>query len=145
VNATPIRQPDYRRVLPALALSLALLLGVSTAGAQSAVRPSPGTVRAERVHSHETHADVQRVAIQVTASGYEPSVLLLEAGVPAELVFTRPDAAGCGDAVQIPALGVGRTALPVGEPVTIRVTPGEPGTYPFYCGMDMLRGELVVE
>lgn len=130
-----------RRTL--LALPLALLLGVSAATAQTASDPAP--VRAERVHSHVTHAEVQRAEITVLAGGYAPATVVLEAGIPAELVFTRPADAGCGGEVQIPDLDVGKTALPVGEAVTVRFTPEAPGTYAFVCGMNMLRGTLVVE
>lgn len=129
-----------RRVLFVFSLGLVLLLGAATARAQST-----DAVRAERVHSHETHGEVQRAAITVTPRKYAPSAVVLAAGIPAELVFTRPEAGGCGDEVHVPDLGVEKTALPVGEAVTIRFTPAEPGTYEFLCGMNMLRGELIVE
>lgn len=137
---TPLQRRTSRRAL--LALPLALLL-VAPVSAQTADAPAP--VRAERVHSHVTHGDVQRAAITVMPRGYEPSTIILAAGVPAELVFTRPADAGCGNEVQIPDLGVEKTALPVGEAITVRFTPEEPGTYAFTCGMNMLRGTLIVE
>lgn len=139
MNTTPWRRTSCRALL---ALPLALLLA-APAFAQTAEAPVP--IRAERVHSHETHADVQRAAITVLPGGYEPAAVVLEAGVPAELVFTRPASGGCGNEVQIPDFGVGKTALPVGEAITVQFTPEEPGTYAFTCGMNMLRGTLIVE
>lgn len=139
MNTTPWRRTSRRALL---ALPLALLLA-APAAAQTADDPAP--VRAERVHSHETHDDVQRAEITVLPGGYEPAAVVLEAGLPAELVFTRPADAGCGNEVQIPDFGVEKTALPVGEAVTVRFVPEEPGTYAFTCGMNMLRGTLIVE
>jgi hypothetical protein len=102
------------------------------------------TVRAERVHSHELHEDVQRAAIEVTSSGYTPATIRLERGLPAELVFTRTTASGCTAEVHIPEVGVAKTALPQGEAVTVLFTPGTSGAFAFLCGMDMLRGTLIV-
>jgi plastocyanin domain-containing protein len=136
---TTLWQTSRRALLALLALLLAVPVAAQTAG------DDPAPVRAERVHSHETHDDVQRAEITVLPGGYEPSAIALEAGVPAELVFTRPAEAGCGDEVQIPDFGVEKTTLPVGEAVTVRFTPEEPGTYTFTCGMNMLRGTLLVE
>jgi plastocyanin domain-containing protein len=45
--------------------------------------------------------------------------------------------------VVFPSLGVKR-ALPLNEPVTIEVTPAR-GELAFACGMDMLKGTVVVE
>jgi plastocyanin domain-containing protein len=89
--------------------------------------------------------DVQRAAIEVTSRGFVPETVGLVAGVPAELVFTRTTASGCAAVVHIPDLGVDRTELPQGEAVTIRFTPTEPGSYEFLCGMNMLRGTIVVK
>lgn len=88
---------------------------------------------------------VQRVEIEVTGRGYEPSTVELRAGVPADLVFTRTTGSGCAGQVQIKELGVEPTVLPQGEPVTIRITVPEPGRYTFACGMNMLKGTIVAK
>jgi P-type Cu+ transporter len=87
---------------------------------------------------------IHRVAIEVSARGFVPASFELEAGVPAELVFLRTTPSRCAAEVHIPELGVPRTALPEGEPVTIRIESPEPGSYAFLCGMNMLRGTLLV-
>jgi P-type Cu+ transporter len=87
---------------------------------------------------------VHRVEIEVTARGFVPAEIELVAGVPADLVFTRTTASGCTSHVHIPALGVEKTPLRQSEPVTIRVSPREPGSYEYLCGMDMLRGTIRV-
>lgn len=87
---------------------------------------------------------VQVVHVSVTAQGYAPGSITLRAGVPARLVFTRHAEGGCIEQVQIPSLGVAPTYLPLHEPVTITVTPPEDGTFTFACGMDMIRGTILV-
>lgn len=86
----------------------------------------------------------QVVEIAVGEQGYEPSEIELKAGVPARLIFTRHVEGACPSQVQIPALGVAATDLPMHEPTAIEFTPDEAGTYTFVCGMDMLEGTLVV-
>ena len=67
----------------------------------------------------------------------------LRAGVPARLTFVRTVDKTCGTEVVIPSLNI-RRALPLNEPVTIELTPGATGEIAFACGMDMLRGSIVI-
>jgi plastocyanin domain-containing protein len=117
--------------LPALlALASALFLAAGVA-----LDASPATAG---------EPEVKRVEIEVTARGFVPAEIELVAGVPAELVFTRTTASGCTSHVHIPGLGVEKTALRQDEPVTVKVSPTEPGSYEFLCGMNMLRGTIRV-
>jgi P-type Cu+ transporter len=100
-----------------------------------------GVARAEAAHADPP---ATRVEIEVTARGFVPDAIEVVAGQPVDLVFTRTTASGCAAQVQIPALGVQRTALPQGEPVTVRVAPRAPGTYEFACGMNMFKGTIRV-
>jgi plastocyanin domain-containing protein len=50
----------------------------------------------------------------------------------------------CGTEVVFPALGI-RRPLPLNEPVVIEFTPKSFGEIAFVCGMNMLRGTVVVE
>ena len=75
--------------------------------------------------------------------GYSPATVRLTAGVPARLVFDRQEASRCSEELLIPAFGV-RQPLPQGRETVVEFTPTAPGTFPFTCGMEMLRGELVV-
>jgi Cu+-exporting ATPase len=50
----------------------------------------------------------------------------------------------CGTEVVFPSLGI-RRVLPLNEPVVIEFTPKSSGEIGFVCGMNMLRGALVVE
>jgi plastocyanin domain-containing protein len=92
-----------------------------------------------------TDPEIQRISIEATARGFVPDTVKLTAGVPAEMVFTRTMPSGCAAQVHIPDFGVGKTALPQGEAVTISIKPTAAGVHEFRCGMDMLRGVIVVK
>ena len=87
---------------------------------------------------------IQTVAVTVTATAFEPSRVALDPGVPARIVFTRTSDKTCATQVVFPSLGTGPVDLPLGEPVTVDVPASASGEIAFACGMDMLRGTLVV-
>lgn len=87
---------------------------------------------------------VQTAEVTVGSGGFDPKEIGLQAGVPARLAFTRTTDRTCATEVQIPAFGVDKTALPLNEEVVIAFTPEEAGTFDFSCGMEMMRGTLVV-
>ena len=80
----------------------------------------------------------------VVEGGYSPSVVRVKAGHPVRLVFDRRDTSGCSDEVAFPDFGI-RKYLPTGQRTAIELTPNAAGTYPFTCGMSMLRGSLIAE
>lgn len=87
-----------------------------------------------------TTADgVQKAAVQV-GFDYQPGVIRLKAGVPAEITFSQ--AQGCTGQVQSQALGF-QEDLTTGAK-TVKLKGLKPGTYQFACGMDMVRGQIVV-
>ncbi|RME49389.1 MAG: cupredoxin domain-containing protein [Caldilineae bacterium] len=80
----------------------------------------------------------------VVKGGYTPDVLVVKAGQPVRLNFTRQETASCSEMVLFPDFN--RSAkLPTGETVTIEFTPEKPGEYDFQCQMGMLHGKLIVE
>ena len=87
--------------------------------------------------------DVQTAKIVLTEKGYEPARVSLRAGVRARITFVRTTDKTCGTEVVFPSLNVKR-ALPLNEPVTIEFTPATSGEIAFSCGMNMLRGTVVV-
>jgi RND family efflux transporter MFP subunit len=86
---------------------------------------------------------VQTARVTVSEQGFEPSQLTLRAGVPARITFLRTSDKTCGTEVVFPALQIKR-ALPLNEPVTVDLTPQNSGSLTFICGMNMLRGTIVV-
>jgi plastocyanin domain-containing protein len=85
-----------------------------------------------------------RVEIKVKKAGYEPDKVQLAAGQEVTLVFTRVEDTECGSEVQIPSIGV-KKELPLNQPVEIAFKADKPGEVGFACGMDMMRGSLVVQ
>jgi hypothetical protein len=86
--------------------------------------------------------EVQEVTI-VVAGGYEPSEVKLKKGVLARLRFVRKDSGGCAEQLLIPDFGV-KQVLPGLAETVVEFTPDKAGTFPFTCGMKMMKGTLVV-
>ena len=86
----------------------------------------------------------QTAKVAVTEKGFEPDAVQLRAGVPARITFTRTTDKTCATEVVFPSIGIKR-ALSLNEPVVIEFTPEKTGTIAFVCGMNMLKGAVVVE
>ena len=87
--------------------------------------------------------DASNARIQVTERGFEPSSLKVRAGVPAHLTFVRTTDKTCGKDVVFPSMNI-RRELPLNQPVVVEFTP-QRGDIEFACGMNMLKGTIVVE
>jgi uncharacterized cupredoxin-like copper-binding protein len=83
------------------------------------------------------------IKITVSGDGYTPASIPVKKGQPVKLAFYRADANNCGGEVVFAKQNI-RKKLPVGETVLIEFTPTEAGEIGFACGMDMLRGKLMV-
>jgi plastocyanin domain-containing protein len=86
---------------------------------------------------------VQTASIILSDKGYEPAKVSLRAGTRARITFLRTTDKTCGTEVTFPSLNIKR-ALPLNEPITIEFTPAKAGEIAFACGMNMLRGTVVV-
>jgi plastocyanin domain-containing protein len=87
--------------------------------------------------------DTQTATVEITDKGFEPSSLKLKAGVPAKVTFVRKTGETCAKEVVIKEYKINRK-LPLNEPVTVEFTPRK-GEFTFACGMDMIKGTLIVE
>jgi Cu+-exporting ATPase len=85
---------------------------------------------------------VQEVRVTVRG-GYEPSRIRVHAGRPVRLVFRREETEGCSDTVLLPEWDIVQ-ALPAHVDTPVTFTPRTPGSFPFMCGMHMLRGTIEV-
>jgi len=85
-----------------------------------------------------------RVAVTVDGQGFHPDRIDAKVGEPVTLVLTRTTDETCGTEIVIPALSINQK-IPLNQPVEVTVTPQEKGTIAFACGMDMLKGTIVVE
>lgn len=86
----------------------------------------------------------QTATVRVTERGYEPVVIKLRRGVPARVIFLRTTDNTCATEVIFPDFGIKR-ALPLNQPVVITLSPGKRGEFSFTCGMNMMRGRLIVQ
>jgi len=85
---------------------------------------------------------LQEVSVTVKG-GYTPDTIVVKAGTPVRLNFTRQESSMCSEMVVFDALGRSEK-LPEGETVAVEFTPDQPGEIPFQCQMGMLRGKVVV-
>jgi plastocyanin len=83
------------------------------------------------------------IKITVSEKGYEPSTVNVRKGEKVSLAFYREDADNCGGEVVFANQEIKKT-LPVGETVLVEFTPAAAGELSFACGMDMLKGKVVV-
>jgi cobalt-zinc-cadmium efflux system membrane fusion protein len=87
---------------------------------------------------------VQHREIAVTTDGFAPASVTVERGRPVELVFLRKTDETCAKRVVFPSLQITKD-LPLDEPVTIAWTPDEADSVDFICGMNMLKGAVIVK
>ena len=83
---------------------------------------------------------VQKITVDVSKGYYDPSAIVLKAGVPAEITFSQ--SAGCTAVVESPALGF-QEDLSTG-PKTVTLPALQSGEYGFSCGMQMVFGTITV-
>ena len=86
---------------------------------------------------------VQEVRV-VVKGGYTPDTIVVRAGTPVRLQFYRDEAADCSERVVFEDFAID-TALPAFQTTPVEFTPERAGEFPFRCGMNMLKGLLVVE
>lgn len=91
----------------------------------------------------QQQGDKQVVEI-IVDGGYLPSVVELQCGVPAEIIFIRKDRSSCFEEVVLPDFGIS-THLPIGKPHSVLVHPDTVGEFTYACGMNMFFGKVVVK
>ncbi len=84
---------------------------------------------------------VQKIDVDLSTGSYNPNVIKLKAGVPAEITFGQ--SSGCTGVVQSGDLGFSEDLS--SGPKTVKLDGLQPGTYGFACGMNMVTGQIVVE
>jgi RND family efflux transporter MFP subunit len=112
-------------------------LRTSTEAAAGSSRPAAATLQAG-------NDAVQTARIEVSERGFEPATVTLRAGQAARITFVRTTDKTCGTEVVFPSLNL-KKALPLNEPVTIEFTPDKAGDIAFACGMNMLKGVVVIQ
>ena len=85
---------------------------------------------------------IQEVAITVKG-GYSPESIEVQQGKPVRLKFYRDETSSCSEELIFSEFKL-RRDLPSFETTVIDIVPTNKGTFEFTCGMNMLRGKLVV-
>lgn len=85
----------------------------------------------------------QIVEMNVTSSGFEPSVFKIKQGIPVRWVINGVNVSGCTSTIIIPSFNISKN-LKYGENV-VQFTPQKSGEIAFSCGMGMVRGKFIVE
>ncbi len=85
---------------------------------------------------------IQKVNMQVSASGYSPNSFVIKKGVPVEWDIGVTELTGCNEELVMNAYGID-IQLKQGLNV-LKFTPDKVGTIQFSCGMGMLRGSFIV-
>lgn len=92
----------------------------------------------------EARPRVQQFTIKVSKRGFEPVTLKLRRGVPARITFLRTTDNTCAKEIVLRDFSI-RKALPLNQPVVVTLTPDKKGEFDFTCGMNMMRGKLIVQ
>ncbi len=87
---------------------------------------------------------VKTIKITVSKNGYTPERAEVKKGETVKLAFYRADSENCGGEIVFPSLNI-RRKLPVGKTVVITIKPQDSGALNFSCGMDMMKGALIVQ
>ncbi|HEX8635299.1 MAG TPA: cupredoxin domain-containing protein [Pyrinomonadaceae bacterium] len=96
-----------------------------------------------RAAASVTATGAQRLQIMVKG-GYTPDVIVVKRGVPVELDFYRDETNSCTEQVVFGDFQISRM-LPAFKTTRIGFTPERAGAFTFNCGMNMVRGKLIVE
>jgi plastocyanin domain-containing protein len=85
---------------------------------------------------------VQEIKITVQG-GYSPDRIEVKRDLPVRLLFQREESNPCTEQVIFGDFGISKM-LPQGQTVPVEFTPDKTGQFTFHCGMNMVRGKLVV-
>ncbi len=97
----------------------------------------------ERARAAVSAVGAQEIKV-IVKGGYSPDVIVVEQDRPVRLNFYRDETVSCSEQVRFPDFGIARD-LPAYKTTPIEFTPDKPGEFTFTCGMNMMRGKLIVE
>ena len=97
----------------------------------------------EAASAETNESGVQEIKVTVRG-GYSPDVIVVKKDAPVRLNFYRDETSSCSEQVIFSDFGIVRD-LPAFKTTAIEFTPEKTGEFNFVCGMNMLRGKLIVE
>lgn len=129
------RLPGMNRAIPLLSTAALTLAAMGAVLVHEAAAAPPGA-------PSEAAAPTREIEIFVDGA-FDPGRVTVREGERVRLRFLRRDPSPCAGEVVLAALGI-RRALPLDEPVIVELPPLPAGEVELRCGMNMLRGRLVV-
>ena len=111
-------------------------LGLRPLAGQGSTPQPPAAAPPSSAHAREAR-------VTITEKGFEPDRIIVSGGGPVRLTLLRTSDKSCATEVVFPSLDI-RRQLPLNQPVLIEFIPKQSGEIAFACGMDMLRGTVVV-
>ncbi len=97
----------------------------------------------EAASAETNEAGVQEIKVTVRG-GYSPDIIVVKKDMPVRLNFYRDETSSCSEQVVFGDFGIAKD-LPAFKTTTIEFTPDKTGEFTFACGMNMLRGKLIVQ
>jgi plastocyanin domain-containing protein len=94
--------------------------------------------------SHAAAATEEKVKVQVTENGFEPSEIKVKAGSHVILQVTRTTDATCATAIQVKEKKI-KKDLPLNKEVSVDLGTVKKGDVTFACGMDMISAHVIAE
>ena len=76
--------------------------------------------------------------------GYSPDRIEVKRGQKVRLNFRREESTSCTEQVILGDFGISKM-LPQGQTVPVEFTPEKTGEFSFHCGMNMVRGKIIVK
>ncbi len=101
-------------------------------------------VMTQNVFAQNSKSANKTVEIKVTDKGFEPDSLKVLPGTDLTLNVTRTTDQTCAKEIAIPSKKISEK-LPLNKTVKIRLGKLEKGEVKFACGMNMIRGVILVE
>ncbi len=96
----------------------------------------------EAEHAAVGGGGVQEMTV-IVKGGYAPDRIEVEQGRRVRLNFRREESNACTEQLVFGDFGISKM-LPQGQTVPVEFTPQKAGEFTFRCGMNMVRGTLVV-
>jgi plastocyanin domain-containing protein len=100
------------------------------------------TAAAQEAGAKQEAGAVREIEV-VVDRGYTPTRIEVSEGERIRLKFIRREYTPCTREVLIPSLNI-RQELPPNKPVIVELPPLKAGEVEYKCGMNMVRGTLVV-
>jgi plastocyanin domain-containing protein len=97
----------------------------------------------ERTAATLSESGVQEIKVTIKG-GYSPDVIVVRKDKPVRLNFYRDETSSCSEQVIFGDFNIARE-LPAYKTTAVEFTPDRAGEFTFTCGMNMLRGKLIVE